>query len=650
MKRLAVLLICVFVVSLLLPCVTVEASTRLVPHEDPSAAQSSIDSYSFLSQYAQVFALVSSGQYANASSLSEQLSLISLPPDLTYILNRYNNLTQQFINVLTELNATLDNASALLGQNRLDEAATNLDKAGILVSQAKILLSSLQDATTTLSQQMGVLAAPAQSKIVQAYNSLQSILQRLTDLINQYHTLQQNISAGKQTKVQQLQTTSLTLSINSTDVSLGGHIYASGTLTSNGQVLPDQPIALFLGNLKVANGTTNSTGSFAAIMTVPYSYVHAMICQALYTPTGDDANTYEASLSSPLTINVTFYNTYINDSLSDVAYPGFPLIVNGSVTSQNGLPLSGRTINILLDNSSLNQGQSDSNGTFFIQTVINPQTLIGSYNFTIAVDPSGIYAGVTQQKTIDIKQPIASKLNVQAPSFVIIPSQIRIKGTVETPSGPLNNANVTVEFDSAKSVTRSSDDGSFIVALNVPLNAGLGGFQNLNITVQPQEPGQSSTQKQTNILVLNTAGLAVAVASSVSVTGIAYMRLIKNRPRKEPKIILQTESSPLFAQASEIKLTSSFQISLADPKGKLLDIYKKAALTVQKTTGIETTPEMTLNEFCQEAQPKLRNTASQFSELTRLAEKALYSIHIPEEQDLLKAEILLDEIRRALEK
>src|SRR5208283_3049708 len=173
---------------------------------------------------------------------------------------------------------------------------------------------------------------------------------------------------------------------------------------------------------------------------------------------------------------------------------------------------------------------------------------------------------------------------------------------------------------------------------------------NLNVTIQPQEPGQSSTQKQTNILVLNTAGLAVALASSLSVIGVAYTRFIKNKPRKEPKITLQAGSSPLLAQASEIKLTSSFQISLAEPKGKLLDIYKKAALTVQKTTGIWTTPEMTLNEFLQEAQPKLRNAASQFSELTRLAERALYSIHVPEEQDLLKAEILLDEIKRALEK
>jgi hypothetical protein len=134
------------------------------------------------------------------------------------------------------------------------------------------------------------------------------------------------------------------------------------------------------------------------------------------------------------------------------------------------------------------------------------------------------------------------------------------------------------------------------------------------------------------------------------VVGLAYTRLIKNRPKKEPKTTLQTESPLLFEQAPETKLTSSFQISVAEPKGKLLNIYKKASQTVQATTGIWPKPEMTLSEFLQESQPKLRNAASQFSELTKLAERALYSHHVPEQQDLLKAEILLDEIRRALEK
>ena len=114
--------------------------------------------------------------------------------------------------------------------------------------------------------------------------------------------------------------------------------------------------------------------------------------------------------------------------------------------------------------TTLDQVQSDSNGIFSIQTLINSQTVLGSHNLTITVDPSGVYAGVTQQKTINVEQMV-STLNVQVPSVVLLPSQIHIKGTVKTLLGPLNNANVTVEFDSANAVTQTLADGSF----NVPL-------------------------------------------------------------------------------------------------------------------------------------------------------------------------------------
>lgn len=644
MKRLATLLVCVFVAILILPCLNVEASTRRIPHEDPSAAQSSIDSFSFLSQYAQVFTLISSEQYANASKLSQQLSLISVPADLSYILNRYNNLTQQFISTLDELHATLDNASLLLGQNRLDEALTNLNRAGVLVSQAQILLSNLQDATTTLSQQLGVLAAPAESKVTQAYNSLQSTLQRLTDLINQYHTLMQNINSERQTKTQQLQPTTLTLSLSTENITIGGSIYASGALTSEGQVLSNKQISLLLSSTQVASATTDSAGSFMALMTVPYNYVHVMTAQALYTPLGGDINQLEASLSQPLTINVTFSDTYLNVSLPNVAYPGLPLSVSGSVISQTGNALSGRTINILLDGNLINQKQSNSNGIFSIQTVINSQEAIGSHNLTIAVDPSGIYAGVTQQTIVYIRQ-MDSSVNVQVPSLVFLPSQIQVNGIVQTVSGPLNKANITVEFDSASAVTQSLENGSFNVNFNVPLNVGLGGFQNLKITVVPQEPWQSLAQKQTSVLVLNSVGLGVALISSFSVFGIAFTKFTKTKSKTKSQIVLQEKSLSSTKDTAEPKLDPKVHIIFEGSKGKMLEVYQKALQTVEGAIGVSVKQEMTLREFLQESQQKLGQVASQFSELTGFAERALYSPRIPKEQDLTKAEELLNEIK-----
>ena len=232
MRLRAVALILVIASSFLLPCTVVNAQPAFVPHEDPAAAQSVMDAYSFLSQYADILSLIASKQYENASRLTEQLSHITVPEDLSYIINRYNNITQQLISVLADLQTTLDSASSLLNQNRLTEALQALDHAGVLVARAQIFLGDLQDATATLSQRLGVFAAPAESKIRQAYNTLQGLLQKLNELINQYHTLLQSTNKqAENIKAKDLKPTQLTLNLHISNVFIGETVAASGRLT-----------------------------------------------------------------------------------------------------------------------------------------------------------------------------------------------------------------------------------------------------------------------------------------------------------------------------------------------------------------------------------------------------------------------------------
>ena len=207
----------------------------------------------------QIFALMSAQDYANASKLSEYLTHITVPADLSYIVNRYNNLTQQLINTLSDLQSNLNTASSLLNQYRLTEAGQALDQAGILVSQAQILLGQLQDATSTLSQQLGVFATQAQGKVMQAYNQLENMLQQLNDLINRYHTLLQEASQREETiKSENLAPTTLTLTLNTTKCFVGGIVDASGVLSSKGQVMPNRAVQLLLDGSQVMTANTTS--------------------------------------------------------------------------------------------------------------------------------------------------------------------------------------------------------------------------------------------------------------------------------------------------------------------------------------------------------------------------------------------------------
>jgi hypothetical protein len=334
-------------------------------------------------------------------------------------------------------------------------------------------------------------------------------------------------------------------------------------------------------------------------------------------------------------------------SAADVAYPALPLTVNGSVTSQGGIPLDGRTVKLLFDNSIVSQTQSDPKGFFSTQMVISSQAVTGSHSLTVTVDPAGVYAGVSQRKTLSIQQMV-STLNAQVPSFVLLPSGIQIRGTVNSASGPLNNANVTVEFDSNSVVTETLQDGSFTVSMNAPLNAGFGGFQSLKVTVKPQQPWQAIAQEQSNVFVLNAVGLGLALVSCASLGFVTYSRFTKSKAKKESKNASGNASELSSLEPAAPNASPKPEFKFGGAKGKVLEAYVKALKSVELATGGSLKLEMTLREFLQESEPKLSGVAPQFGQLTRMAEKALYSPHTPEEQDLSKAEELLSEIGRTL--
>jgi DNA-binding ferritin-like protein len=403
MKHIAILLAVVIVASALLPCTTVKAEPSFVPHEDPSEAQSTLDVYSFLSQYVEILSFISSEQYQNASALTEQLAQMTVPEDLSYIINRYNNLTQELIQVLSDLRSTLDSASAMLDHYQLDDAAQALDKAGVLVARAQILLSDLQDATTTLSQRLGIFAAPANSKIREAYNQLQGLLDRLKDLIDQYHALLQRIHQQvEEVRNENLQPTALSLGLNTTNCFVGEFVSAYGTLTSNEQSLQNRTVIMMLDGARVVNCTTNSNGGYFAVLQMPYKYSGSVTVNALYVPAGNDVGVYLGCSSPSVTVDLLSYKTNLDVSMPAQGYPGLPLTIGGEVTSQQNVPLSGREVRVLLDNSVVATIQTDAGGAFEGQMTIDTQAKIGTHKVTVIVDPKGRYAGTSQELTLSV--------------------------------------------------------------------------------------------------------------------------------------------------------------------------------------------------------------------------------------------------------
>ncbi len=651
MKHLALALILVLAFSFLFPVVVVKAGPAHVPHEDPSNAQSTMDPYSFLSQYAGILSLIASEQYDNASKLAAQLSHITVPADLSYVINRYNSITQQLISTLSDLRTTLDNASSLLSQNRLTEASQALDNAGVLVARAQINLHDLQDATATVSQQLGVFAAPAQSNIKQSYNTLQSLLQKLNDLINQYHTLLQ--STNKQAdniRAKQLVSTQLSLNLKSTTVFVGDAVSAYGTLNAGGQVLQNRNVALLLNGIQIVSVNTDSSGRYNAAFIIPYRYVNSTTVQALYAPTSsNDKETYLASLSTKISITILFYQTNLKVTTQSILYPGLGYTTSGAVTSQEGSPLNQREVSVLFDDQTVGQVETNDSGLFSVESTLSPQSEVGFHSLTVSVDPERLYAGVSQSINVSVIK-ITSKLSINVPSFVFLPSELHISGSVNSPSGPLKNARVKLEFVNVSNVVTTMNDGSFNSTMNIPLSTIFAGTQNIKVSVTPAEPWQEIAQKNANVFVLNSVSTAVSIAASFSICGVLYLRFAGSKTKKNKEKIVQDDNfaKPQSSATIGAVIPLKAEFKFEGIKGKVLEAYVKAQRSIELLTGTAMDHDMTLREYLHITEHSLGNAADPFSDLTLFAERVIYSPHMPKEQDLVKAQRDADEIGRIL--
>ncbi len=650
MKATAVLLVVLITVGVFGPCVIVSAEASGVPHEDPNAAQGTLDSLSFLAGYADIFALMANGQYANASQLSEQLSHISVPADLSYLINRYNNLTQQLIDRLNDLDVTLDNASRLLDQYRLGEARDALDHAGVVVAEAQILLGDLKEATSTVSQKIGVFSAAAGDKIKQAYAQLQNLLDRLQELIDRYHSLlRQANQRYNEEEIKNLKATSITLSLNATECFVGGYLSAYGVLTSGGQVLANRAVTLTLDGIDISTVNTGSDGTFNSVIRIPYKYVNSVAIRAYYAPTGNDRGTYLGATSPTVTVKVLYYRTILSISSPGAAYPGLSLSLNGVVTSQDDVPQGGRQVKVLLDGVVIAQETTDANGTFNTRSAINASVKLGNHTLAVTVAPSGLFSGATVTRILTITK-LATTLEVSNPSFIMLPAQLQVNGTVKATSGPLGNADVTVVFADVSATAKTESDGTFSITIGIPFSTVLAGDQTLRVVAQPAQPWQAATGKTASVFVLNMVSVGLMLAASLAVVFVLYLRFAKGKSKKIT-IPVSQEVAEVTASQKEIAVTVPTVVAerkLEGFRGRVIEAYIEALSIVQSVTGVSASLTMTLREYLQSASPKLHDAVGVFSELTLLAEFVLYSTHPTSESDSKRAEELVKEIRRAL--
>lgn len=233
---------------------------------------------------------------------------------------------------------------------------------------------------------------------------------------------------------------------------------------------------------------------------------------------------------------------------------------------------------------------------------------------------------------------IPIQVEIQKPLLVLIPRPIEVSGKVYHSRGPLRDAQVRLTFKDSSTTVRTSSQGSFAATIDAPLDLSLVGPQELGITIEPVEPWYSSLQIKRWIFTINPANIGLMLVAFVSVGLLVFNRVRTRHPGQREEIVTpgaRPRKPLIVAPAPRLKY------KLSGTKSRILSAYLNGLEAVEKVTGTYMAPHTTLREFLNATAPKLSTAIKTFTELTPIAELALYSARELDEKTAAKAEALV---------
>jgi len=232
---------------------------------------------------------------------------------------------------------------------------------------------------------------------------------------------------------------------------------------------------------------------------------------------------------------------------------------------------------------------------------------------------------------------------------------------------PVQDARVSLASRKSSATAKTATDGSFTTAVRpprlsvttptsgnpffasattveLPLDLSLAGPQELTITIEPAEPWYAPLQIERQVFVINPANIGLMLIALLCLGVLLYNQVRSRVAIAQEELIPQPQMKglPPVIPKHEIKY------KLSSIKGRILSAYRSGLEAVENITGVTMTAHTTLREFLTTATPRLSAAARSFSELTSIAEVALYSTHKLEEDMASRAEKLATATREEL--
>ncbi|UCB42297.1 MAG: hypothetical protein JSV77_07470 [Dehalococcoidales bacterium] len=644
MKRFTVILFVLVLAAVLIPTFSIVARQAHTPHENPATAGDSSDVILMLLFHGDVFDLMLSGKYQDAQGLLNELQHANISSELQYVVDRFNALSQELLVALDNLEGLLNEASAALAKYQLKEARQMLEEAGIILWDIERLRVEIQQAGDALGNRLNITNVASTEQLRQIYDRLQGLVWRLHDLVAGFNQLWEALSTEYDVRVaEELLPTNLTLEVMPGSAFIGDNIFVTGRLTSGDAPLADRQVTVLRKDEPMVF-TTDEDGSYAAAIGVPLDYVSSTFLETRYLPAGSDIGIYAASISQSVTIEIRYYDTFLEVAVPGLAYPGLPVTVSGRVSSTGDVVE--RTVSLLLDNVHLADVQTEDQ--FEFEVTIPQDTLVGAHGLNAVVAPYGRYAGTSKGLDVRVTE-FQIEADIQAPSLFVTPGQVEVNGRVHIGPEAIAGASVVLTFGtSSSSIVETSADGSFTAVLDEPLRLSLAGPQKLTVGIEPGEPYYGALEVEKWIVVVNPVGISLVLVGLVSVGLLVYRRMTTRPVTLLPTMTARTPD--LITEVFPVIPPPRPKPEISDIRGEIWAAYLEGVGVVEKATGTYLGPNATLREFLGAVVSQIAAAARQpMAELTTITEIALYSAREPDAGIVTDARQLASIIRKEVE-
>jgi len=533
------------------------------------------------------------------------VAYLHAPPDLRFIISRFNELLEEGAEDLSQVKLHVGNASVLIEKARLSDAKGELEQANFLLARANRTVNDLESSVKQLGNMLGVSPAPLLEEIVRLRVLIDSYAFQIRDMFKRVEAFQSRL----------LVETVLTIQADTLKVPLGSKLNIWGFLTTvDDRPLSSRAVDIYFDGAEIGNVATDGDGSYSFGFSVPYVYKDRVVLQSSYLPRDLDFGHYVPSSSDMLIIELRYDKPVLTAEAPRNVYPSLSFTALGRLTLYNK-PLSGFKIRV----SGLGQvieAVTDTDGSFLTDFHVPHNSPSGEAMIKVEAPPRGAVGPASTTLDLNVVR-VPAEVELEAPSFALSGQSLKIGGRAVTSDGsPLVGSRVDARFGEWSSSTMSSGDGSFEFVLSVPLVAFTAQYA-YTVLVFPKEPWITPSLKEGSVFIANVFSVCAVLGCMEVLTGALLGATLtsassrgKRRRRGYETTLEEVEASKRVRAVELVGVQAQ---------------YWKAVAVVSKFAGIAMELSFTIREYLGFVREKLMGTYASFERLSLLYERRLYS-------------------------